>query len=60
VKARRAVRYRGSHSFGDIGLHMAVWLSALCARRPIPTGRSLMLISTRGYVDSKAIGRLER
>jgi hypothetical protein len=38
---------------------MAVRLSALCACRPLPPGRFLVLISVRGWVDLRAIVRLE-
>jgi hypothetical protein len=38
---------------------MAVRLSVLCADRFLPTGRFLVFISVRGWVDPRAIVRLE-
>jgi hypothetical protein len=38
---------------------MAVRLSALCARHPFPPRRFLLLIFVRGWVDPRAIVRLE-
>jgi hypothetical protein len=38
---------------------MVVRLSALCAGRPLPPGRFLVLIFVRGWVDLKSIMRLE-
>jgi hypothetical protein len=38
---------------------MALRLSTLCADRPLPPGRFLVLISPRGLVDARAIMRLE-
>jgi hypothetical protein len=38
---------------------MAVRLSALRAGHPLPPGRFLVLISVRGRVDPRDIGRLE-
>jgi hypothetical protein len=38
---------------------MAVTLSASSASRPLPPGRFLVLISVRGWVDPRAIVRLE-
>jgi hypothetical protein len=39
---------------------MAVRLSNLCAGRPLPPGRFLVLISVRGWVDPREIVRLEK
>jgi hypothetical protein len=39
---------------------MTVRLSALCAGRPLPPGRFLVVISVRGCVDARAIVPLER
>jgi hypothetical protein len=38
---------RGSHILWTIGSQMAVMLSALCAGRPLPPERFLLLISVR-------------
>jgi hypothetical protein len=59
VEAHRIVRRRGSHIFHTIGSQMAVRLSALRADHPLPSGRFQVLISVRGWVDPKAIVRLE-
>jgi hypothetical protein len=59
VKAHMFVRRRGSHIFETIGSQMAVRLSAPRAGRPLPLGRFLVLISVRGWVDPRAIVRLE-
>jgi hypothetical protein len=44
---------------GTVGSQMAVRLSALRASRPLPSGRSLVLIFVRGWVDPRAIMWLE-
>jgi hypothetical protein len=59
VKARKVVRRRGSHIFYTISSQMAVRMSDLCAGRPLPSGRFLVLISVRDRVDSRDIVRFE-
>jgi hypothetical protein len=54
VEALRFVRHRGSHIF-----RYSVSLSALRAGRFLPTGKFLVLISVRDWVDPRAIVRLE-
>jgi hypothetical protein len=54
VEAHRVVRRRGSHIFYTIGSQMAVRLLALRARRPLPSGRFLALISARGQAGLAA------
>jgi hypothetical protein len=49
VEAHRVVRRPDSHIFYTLGSQMAVRLSALRARRPLPPGRFLVLISARDY-----------
>jgi hypothetical protein len=41
------------------GSQMAWRLSGLCIGRPLPPGRFLVLIYVRGWVDSRAIVRLD-
>jgi hypothetical protein len=41
-------------AFSRVGSQMVVRLSALCASRPLPPGRFLVLISFRGWVDPRA------
>jgi hypothetical protein len=59
VDAHRVVRRRGSHILKTIGTQMAVRLSALRAGHSFPPGRILVLISLRGWVEPRAIVRLE-
>jgi hypothetical protein len=53
------MRLRGSHIFYTIGSQMAVRMSALHTGRFYPPGRFLVLISVRGWVEPRAIMRLE-
>jgi hypothetical protein len=59
MEAHKVVRRRGSHIYYTIGSEMAVRLSALRARCPLPPGRFLVLISVRGWVNPRAILRLK-
>jgi hypothetical protein len=59
VKAHRVVRGQGSHIFYTISSQMAARWSALRVGRTLPPGRFLVLISVRGWVDPRAIVRLE-
>jgi hypothetical protein len=59
VGAHRVEGGWGSHIFPTIGSQMAARLSPLLAGRFLPPGRFLVLISVRGWVDSRAIVRLE-
>jgi hypothetical protein len=60
VQAHRVVRPRGSHIVHTIVSQIAVRLSALCAGRPLPTGRFLVFIYVRGCVDPRAHTEPER
>jgi hypothetical protein len=55
VDAHWVVRRRGPHIFCTSGSQMAV-TSALRARRPLPAGRFLELISVRGWVEPRTQG----
>jgi hypothetical protein len=59
MEAHRVVRHRDSHIFYTIGSQMAVRLSALRAGCPLHPGIFLVLISFRGWVDRRAIVKLE-
>jgi hypothetical protein len=56
---RPLARGWGSHIFQTFGIQMTVRLSALRAGRFLPPRRFLVLISVRGWVESRAIVRLE-
>jgi hypothetical protein len=58
MNAHRVVRCCCSHIFKTISSQAAV-RSAPCTGRPLPRGWFLVLISARGWVDPKAIVRLE-
>jgi hypothetical protein len=53
------MRRRGPRIFKTVGSQMAIRLPVLNAGRPLPPGRFLVLISVRGWVDPRAIVRLE-
>jgi hypothetical protein len=59
VEAPRIVRRRGSHIFKRLNSQMAVRLSTLCASRALLPGSFLALISVKGWVDARAMLRLE-
>jgi hypothetical protein len=59
VEAHRVLRRRGSDIFYTISSQMAVKVSALSADSPLSPGRFLVIISVRGWVDPRAIVRLE-
>jgi hypothetical protein len=59
VVALRVVRGWGSHNLETFGPQMVARLSALHAGRFLPPGKFLVLISVRGWVDPRAMVRLE-
>jgi hypothetical protein len=59
VKSHKVLRCWGSHIFYTIGSLLVVNLSASCPGSPQPPGRVLVLISVSGWVDPRAIVRLE-
>jgi hypothetical protein len=59
LEALMVVRGWGSHIFQTFGSQMAAKLSALRAGRFLSPGRFLVLIFVRGWVDPRAIVRLE-
>jgi hypothetical protein len=59
MESHRVARRRGSHIFWTVGSQMAMKLSALCAGRPLPPRRFMVLISVRGSVDPRDTVRLE-
>jgi hypothetical protein len=59
VEALRVVRGWGTHNFQTFSSQMVARLSALRAGRFLPPGEFLVLIFVRGWVDSRAMVRLE-
>jgi hypothetical protein len=59
VEAHRVARRRGSHIFYTVASQIEVRLPASRAGRPLPPEIFLALISVRGWVDPRAIVRLE-
>jgi hypothetical protein len=59
MEAHSVVRRRGSHIFYTVGSQMMVRSSLLRAGHHLPLGRMLVLISIRGWVNSKAKVPLE-
>jgi hypothetical protein len=59
VTGHIVVKRRGYHIFYAMGSHMAVRLSILGAGHPLTPERFLVLISVRGWVNLRAIVRLE-
>jgi hypothetical protein len=60
VEAHRVMRRRGSHILQTIGSQIVVRLSALRVSRPLPPARFLVLIPLIGWVEPRAIVRLEK
>jgi hypothetical protein len=59
VEVYSVMRCRGSHISYTTNSQMAVRLQVLRAGRPLTSGRFLILVSVRGWVNTSAIVRLE-
>jgi hypothetical protein len=60
LKAHRVVRRRGSHIFSRQSAHKWLWRCLHYAAAALYSwGRVLVLVSVRGWVDTRAIVRLE-